>query len=158
MHAFTHLSVPHTYFISESMQTFWEKEDSRKKERKKEREKNAIYSGHLLFCLQPKGSACTPLGPQSMYCFQQPIKLAQLTCIIFSQLISIDSKIKHSTIMFVCKPIYWSEVKLFDSMRKKTSYHCIQRIPIDGRQDIEYQDRILNHFKTATFKSLFKPI
>ena len=34
----------------------------RKKERKK-REQNAIYSGHLRFCLQPKGSARTLLGP-----------------------------------------------------------------------------------------------
>ena len=30
---------------------------------KKERETNANYSGHLRFCLQPKGSARTPLGP-----------------------------------------------------------------------------------------------
>ena len=28
------------------------------------RTKNAIYSGHLRFCLQPKGSARTPLGPK----------------------------------------------------------------------------------------------
>ena len=33
--------------------------------KKKERETNAIYSGHLRFCLQPKGSARTPLGPIS---------------------------------------------------------------------------------------------
>ena len=34
-------------------------------EREKERrEKNSIYSGHLRFCLQPKGSARTPLGPK----------------------------------------------------------------------------------------------
>ena len=35
------------------------------REREKERKrKNAIYSGHLRFCLQPKGSARTPLGPK----------------------------------------------------------------------------------------------
>ena len=28
-----------------------------------EREKNAIYSGHLYFCLQPMGTGLTPLGP-----------------------------------------------------------------------------------------------
>ena len=28
----------------------------KKKERKKEREKNAIYSGHLRFCLQPRAA------------------------------------------------------------------------------------------------------
>ena len=33
--------------------------------REREREKNAIYSGHLCLCLQPKGSARTPLGPIS---------------------------------------------------------------------------------------------
>ena len=34
------------------------------RERKKERrEENAIYTGHLRLCLQPKGSAHTPLGP-----------------------------------------------------------------------------------------------
>ena len=27
-------------------------------------DQNAIYSGHLRFCLQPKGSARTPLGPR----------------------------------------------------------------------------------------------
>ena len=32
------------------------KKREREKERKKEREKNAIYSGHLHLCLQPKGS------------------------------------------------------------------------------------------------------
>ena len=32
-----------------------------REERKKE--KNAIYSGQLRLCLQPKGSARTPLGP-----------------------------------------------------------------------------------------------
>ena len=35
-------------------------EPGRKRERKR---KNAIYSGHLRLCLQPKGSARTPLGP-----------------------------------------------------------------------------------------------
>jgi hypothetical protein len=36
------------------------------RERKKEerKRKNAIYSGHLCFCLQLKGSARTPLGPK----------------------------------------------------------------------------------------------
>ena len=36
----------------------------RERENKKEREKNAIYSGHLPFCLQPKCSANTQLGPK----------------------------------------------------------------------------------------------
>jgi hypothetical protein len=40
------------------------KERERERERNKEREKNAIYSGHLHFCLQTKGSARTPLGPK----------------------------------------------------------------------------------------------
>ena len=31
--------------------------------KKEEREKNAKYYGHLRFCLQPKGSARTPLIP-----------------------------------------------------------------------------------------------
>ena len=31
--------------------------------KKEEREENDIYSRHLRFCLQPKGSACTPLEP-----------------------------------------------------------------------------------------------
>ena len=35
----------------------------RERRKKEERETNAIYSGHLRFCLQPKGSARTPLGP-----------------------------------------------------------------------------------------------
>ena len=43
----------------------WELAMSRKRERKKESEKNAIYSDHLRLCLQPKGSARTPLGPKN---------------------------------------------------------------------------------------------
>ena len=35
----------------------------KKKERRKKERKNAIYSGHLRFCVQPMGSACTLLGP-----------------------------------------------------------------------------------------------
>ena len=37
-----------------------------REERKREREKNAIYSGQLRLCLQPKGSPRTPLGPISI--------------------------------------------------------------------------------------------
>jgi hypothetical protein len=38
-------------------------------EKKKERnKKSAIYSGHLRFCLQPKGSSRTPLGPIGIIC------------------------------------------------------------------------------------------
>ena len=32
-------------------------------EREKRERKNAVNSGHLRFCLQPKGSVRTPLGP-----------------------------------------------------------------------------------------------
>ena len=37
----------------------------REERKKEEREKNTIYSGHLRFCLQSKGSARTPLGPMT---------------------------------------------------------------------------------------------
>ena len=39
-------------------------------------EKNAIYSGHLRLCLQPKGSASTPLGPK--YLDEQWLSCAKL--------------------------------------------------------------------------------
>jgi hypothetical protein len=39
---------------------------SNEPEEERERGKNAIYSGHLRLCLQPKGSARTPLRPKNV--------------------------------------------------------------------------------------------
>ena len=48
---------------------------SRREERERERErgeKNAIYSGHLRLCMQPKGSARTLLRPIQTTKIEQP--------------------------------------------------------------------------------------
>jgi hypothetical protein len=57
---------------------------SRKKERKR---KNKIYSEHLHFCLQPKGSARTPLGP--IY-FDYKVFLPEMCPFLRSSLVSSD--------------------------------------------------------------------